>query len=213
MTLRRTQIGALTLCGVLLSGTLADAAPPGPRDPELAVPTNQGAATFARGGLGRSASRSAMAQVDWQHDQPAADTGGRDRPAPRTTLAQAQAGIPGHAAQQAKEQKQQKLLAVLAGLFNVLDAERSAVIAGLDRFGARQQELAAGIRQDNEKLRQMQADSAADTNEVNQLVQRVTWEAEVFQDRRQSLSYACNVPGTIEQRLFALARTIQQNIE
>jgi hypothetical protein len=209
MTLRRTQIGALTLCGVLLSGTLADAAPPGPRDPDwpcqqIKVPQLSLAAVWAGPPVDPQ-------QVDWQHDQPAADLVAEIAQR-RVPLAQAQAEIQAFA-QQAKEQKQQKLLAVLAGLFNVLDAERSAVIAGLDRFGARQQELAAGIRQDNEKLRQMQADSAADTNEVNQLVQRVTWEAEVFQDRRQSLSYACNVPGTIEQRLFALARTIQQNIE
>ncbi len=45
------------------------------------------------------------------------------------------------------------------------------------------------------------------------MVQRVTWEAEVFQDRRQVLSYACDVPGKIEQRLFGLARTIQQELQ
>jgi hypothetical protein len=83
----------------------------------------------------------------------------------------------------------------------------------LDRFGARQKALAAGIRDDNEKLRTMQADADADAGQLNQMVQRVTWEAEVFQDRRQSLSYACDVPGKIEQRLFALARAIQQNLQ
>ena len=75
----------------------------------------------------------------------------------RVPLAQAQDAV--HAfAQQANEQKQQKLLALMAGLFSVLDQERGGVIAGLDRFGARQKELAAGIREDNDKLRQMQAD-------------------------------------------------------
>ena len=95
----------------------------------------------------------------------------------------------------------------------MLDDERSTVISGLDRFGIRQKELAAGIRDDNAKLRQLQADTAADAGELNQMVQRVTWEAEVFQDRRQALSYACDVPGKIEQRLFALARTIQQELQ
>ncbi len=70
------------------------------------------------------------------------------------------------------EQRQQKLLALLAGLFSVLDTERSRVIAGLDRFGARQKELAAGIRADNDKLRQLQADPAADGGDVNQMVQQ-----------------------------------------
>ncbi len=38
--------------------------------------------------------------------------------------------------------------------------ERGSVMAGLDRFGARQKELAADIRADNEKLRALQADPA-----------------------------------------------------
>jgi hypothetical protein len=150
-------------------------------------------------------------QTDWQHDQAVANLV-QEIAQRRMPLAQAQDKV--HAfAQQADEQRQQKLLALLAGLFSVLDTERSRVIAGLDRFGARQKELAAGIRADNDKLRQLQADPAADGGDVNQMVQRVTWEAEVFQDRRQALSYACDVPGKIEQRLFALARTIQESLQ
>jgi hypothetical protein len=104
------------------------------------------------------------------------------------------------------------LLQVLVGLFNVLDQERDSVMSGLDRFGVRQKELAAEIRGDNEKLRALQADSTSDPKAVQQLTQQVTWEVEVFQDRRQALSYACDVPGKIEQRLFALAHQIQQEL-
>ncbi len=43
--------------------------------------------------------------------------------------------------------------------------------------------------------------------------QRVTWEGRVFQDRRQALSYACDVPAKIEQRLFAIARAVQEVLE
>jgi hypothetical protein len=116
-------------------------------------------------------------------------------------------------AQHAGPDKQAQLLQVLVGLFNVLDSERDSVITGLDRFGARQKELAAEIRADNEKLRALQHDPAADPNTVQQMTQQVTWEAEVFQDRRQALSYACDVPGKIEQRLFAIAHQIQQELD
>ena len=95
----------------------------------------------------------------------------------------------------------------------MLNDERNTVIAGLDRFGARQKELAAELRNDNEKLRTMQAEPAARASDVNQMTQQITWEAQVFQDRRQALSYACDVPGKIEQRLFALARTIQEALQ
>jgi hypothetical protein len=150
-------------------------------------------------------------QIDWQHDQAVADLV-HEITQRREPLAQAQDKILAFS-QQANERKQQKLLALVAGVFSVLDDERSVVIAGLDRYGLRQKELAAGIRDDNAKLRQLQADTAADAGEVAQMVQRITWEAEVFQDRRQALSYACDVPGKIEQRLFGLARTIQQALQ
>jgi hypothetical protein len=147
----------------------------------------------------------------WKNDAAVADLVEKLAPR-RQPLEQTQTALHDFA-QRAGPEKQQQLLQVLVGLFSVLDQERGTVIAGLDRFGIRQKELAAGLREDNEKLRQLQGDSAADAGAVNQMVQRVTWEAEVFQDRRQVLSYACDVPGKIEQRLFGLARTIQQDLQ
>ena len=70
----------------------------------------------------------------------------------RVPIEQAQERIRAFA-EQAADQRQPRLLELLAGLFNVLNDERSAVVAGLDRFGARQKELAATLRSDNEKLR------------------------------------------------------------
>jgi hypothetical protein len=199
--MRIGRLSAAVLGGMLLLG-----AAPGPRDPDwpceqIKVPELSLAAIWAGPPVDPQ-------QIDWQHDPAVADLVHQVAQR-RLPLADAQAAI--HAfAQQQGEQKQQKLLAVLAGLFTVLDEERGEVVAGLDRFGARQKELAAGLRDDNEKLHQLQADAAADAGEINQMVQRVTWEAEVFQDRRRAISYACAVPSKIEQRLFALARAIQQ---
>ena len=130
----------------------------------------------------------------------------------RVSIEQAQAEIRAFAAREGAK-KQPQLLQLLAGLFGTLNDERTAVIAGLDRFGARQKDLAAELRNDNAKLRALQADASSEANDVNQMTQRLTWEAQVFQDRRQALSYACDVPGKIEQRLFALARTIQEALQ
>jgi hypothetical protein len=116
-------------------------------------------------------------------------------------------------AQHAEGRKQPQLLQVLVGVFDVLGQERNSVVAGLDRFGVRQKELADEIRGDNAKLRALQADAASDPKVVQQMTQQLTWKIEVFQDRRQSLSYACDVPGKIEQRLFTLAHQIQQELD
>jgi len=148
---------------------------------------------------------------DWRQDPQVADLV-QVMAQRRVPLDQVQAKIRTFAAE-AGDQKAPKLLLALSAVFDLLDSERSSVVGGLDRFGARQKELAATLRENTEKLRAMQADPAFDAGEVNQMVQRVTWEAQVFQDRRQALSYACEVPSKIEQRLFAVARATQDALE
>jgi hypothetical protein len=149
--------------------------------------------------------------ASWKDDPAVADLVQKLAPR-RMPIDQAQSLIH-EFAQHAGDQKQPRLLHVLVGLFTVLGEERDSVMAGLDRFGGRQKELAAQVRTDNEKLRALQDDPASDAKAVQQMTQQVTWEAEVFQDRRQALSYACDVPGKIEQRLFSLARFIQQELD
>jgi hypothetical protein len=85
----------------------------------------------------------------------------------------------------------------------MLDAERTQVVAGLDRYGRRQKELAREIRTDLARLR------TADAPQDPQLSDKVEWETRMFEQRRQMVSYVCDVPNLIEQRLGALLRTVQ----
>jgi hypothetical protein len=39
------------------------------------------------------------------------------------------------------------------------------------------------------------------------------WETRIFEDRRKVVRFVCEVPTTIDQRLFALGRVIQQEME
>lgn len=201
--IRLTAIGA-----VLLVPALGFAQPPGARDPDwpcqqIKVPELSLAAVWSGPAVDPR-------DTAWKDNAEVADMVGKLAPR-RLPIDQAQTMLHDFA-QHAGAQKQAHLLQVLVGLFNVLDEERDSVLSGLDRFGVRQKELAAEVRGDNEKLRALQADSASDPKAVQQLTQQVTWEVEVFQDRRQALSYACDVPGKIEQRLFALAHQIQQDL-
>lgn len=186
----------------IVATSTASAAPPGPRDSDW--PCQQ--IKVQQLSLASVWSGSAP-NSEGQQDQQVVDLA-REVTQRRVPIEVAQQKIRSFA-QQSGEQKQVKLAELLTALFNALDAERSSVIAGLDRYGARQKELAAQLRDDNEKLRVMRADSSAKPDDVNQMTERVTWEAEVFEDRRQALRYACDVPAKIEQRLFGLARTIQ----
>ncbi len=112
-------------------------------------------------------------------------------------------------AQAAGAQKQAKLVALFAGVFQTLNAERDSVVDGLDRFGRRQKEFAKEIQRDEEKLRVLQDGPSTDNRALGDLTTRVSWETQIFKDRQQSVSTACDVPTTIEQRLFALARIIE----
>jgi len=152
-----------------------------------------------------------LEQTGWKDDPEVADLVQKLVPR-REPIDQAQSLIHDFA-QHAGERKQAQLLQLLVGLFTDLGEERESVMSGLDRFGGRQKELATQVREDNEKLRAMQTGAASDTPAIQQMTQKVTWEAEVFQDRRQALTYVCDVPGKIEQRLFSLARLIQQELE
>jgi hypothetical protein len=147
----------------------------------------------------------------WRDDAAAAALVQRIAPR-RVPLEDAQASVRDFA-KDAGDRRQAKLKDLLVGLFITLGQERAAVLAGLDRFGRRQKELAARIRTENEKLRALQSTPAADPAALAQATQQVTWDVEVFQDRRQAISAACAVAGKIEQRLFMLARTIQDALE
>jgi hypothetical protein len=54
---------------------------------------------------------------------------------------------------------------------------------------------------------------AAKADKGKRLASRVEWSTRIFEDRRRSIRYACEVPVIIERRLFALSRTIQQTVE
>jgi hypothetical protein len=107
------------------------------------------------------------------------------------------------------EEKKEKASFLFLGLFNSLNAQRTQVMNGIERAYRTQKESADKIRADVEKLRQLQ-DANSDTPEQKELVTQVQWETRVFDDRRKTLSYACEVPVQIDQRIFALARAIQQ---
>ena len=109
--------------------------------------------------------------------------------------------------------KQHTLPLLFAGVFDVLNRERETVINGLDRFGRRQKELATNLRQEGENLRAAQTATPPDNAKIADLTQRLMWDQQYFETRRQSLRYACDVPTTIEQRLYGLAKAIQDNLD
>jgi hypothetical protein len=99
---------------------------------------------------------------------------------------------------------------LVQGLFDHMNAERSQVISGIARYARNQLELAARLRKEASEVDALRAKPDADANEIALRTDRLTWETRVFEERVQSLTYVCEVPTLIEQRLYALAKTVAE---
>jgi hypothetical protein len=109
--------------------------------------------------------------------------------------------------------KADKGVLLLAGLFETLNRQRSEVMNGLERLQRSQRELADRIKADAAAQHELQDKSQPDQAKLDELGTRIEWSTRIFDDRRKSVRYACEVPVTIERRLFALGRTIRQQVE
>jgi hypothetical protein len=102
---------------------------------------------------------------------------------------------------------------LFAGLFDTLNAQRASVMGGLERVTRKQREAADRIRADTIALQELQSAASPDQAKIDELGNQLTWETRIFEDRRRVVKFVCEVPTAIDQRLFALGRAIQQDIE
>jgi len=165
-------------------------------------------------------------EAKWQDDPKLVDLIDKVA-ARRMPIEEAQQTVSDYAKSLSGADKKTKLTALFAGLYSKLNHERSVVIEGLDRFGHKQKELADRLRAETAELHAAQ-DAAGNAplpdlkNQSGQtkapgpeatILEKLQWDLRVFQDRHKSVSFVCESPVIIEQRLFALARTIQENLE
>ncbi len=130
----------------------------------------------------------------------------------RTPLDEAQKAITefleGSAAQKTEMGK-----LLFAGLFDTLNAQRASVMSGLERVTRKQREAADKIRADTLALQALQSASPPDQPKIDELGNQLVWETRIFEDRSRVIKFVCEVPTAIDQRLFALGRVIQQEME
>jgi hypothetical protein len=102
---------------------------------------------------------------------------------------------------------------LFAGLYETLNAQRSSVLNGLERVTRKQREAADKIRSTTQALQTMQSAPSPEQAKIDELNNQLVWEARIFEDRRRVITFVCEVPTTIDRRLFALGRVIQQEME
>lgn len=149
--------------------------------------------------------------TSWRDDPEVAELAGR-LAARRTTLEEAKPLIADFA-QRAGAQKDEKLTAVAAGVLQLLNNERASLMAGIERYTKRQRALAEKIERQTAELAALPEDGTeAEQSDRADLLEILTWDSRIFQERQQSLTYVCELPVQIERRAFELGRELGHHL-
>ena len=99
----------------------------------------------------------------------------------------------------------------VAGLDDI-NVQRDGLIAGIRRYARRQQQLAERISTETRELEAAQRAAAGDQARIAELQASRDWDLRVHTDRQHALREVCDQPVRLEQRAFALARAIQEQL-
>ncbi len=130
----------------------------------------------------------------------------------RTSLEDAQKAIAEFLASSASDKATAGKL-LFAGLFDTLNAQRSSVLNGIERITRKQRAAAEKIQADAVAMQAIQSASPPDQTKIEELGNQLVWQTRIFEDRQRVVKFVCEVPTAIDQRLFALSRVIQQEME
>ena len=129
----------------------------------------------------------------------------------RTSIEDGQKAIAEFLGSSADKATAGKLL--FAGLFDTLNAQRSSVLNGLERITRKQRAAAEKIQADAAAMHALQGSASPDQTKIEELGNQLVWQTRIFEDRQRVVKFVCEVPTAIDQRLFALGRVIQQEME
>ena len=131
----------------------------------------------------------------------------------RTPIGQAQSLIADYATGLGAV-REDKLTQLFAGTLATINRERSQIISGIQRYARRQAQLARKIEQQFAELDALPYDGTGEQQVRRTELQEIqAWDTRIYEERERSLAYICQQPVILEQRAFALAREIMNNLE
>lgn len=133
----------------------------------------------------------------------------------RIPLEEATKALKDYAAKLPAGERKSKLTIVFGALLETVNVYRSSVIDGIERFNRRQKGRAKEIEEEGLKLNELQKSIGTDPAkqaEYEKAVELYDWNVRVFEERRQNLPIACEIPPAIDGRTFELGREIRELI-
>lgn len=102
-----------------------------------------------------------------------------------------------------------KLATAFGAAFDELTQQRSQIIAGLDRFGRKQRDMADRIRAENETAHSAASPGMAPDEAA---LQKLQWDLRIYDERRRTISYVCEAPQAIEARIGAIVKIVRPQL-
>ncbi len=116
-------------------------------------------------------------------------------------------------AQAAGADKQQRLTRLFAGVLDLVNRERDRILQGIERYARGQRLLADRLREASDRISAARDSPGAEpTADIKDVELQFAWDKRIFDERRQSLSYVCEMPVLLEKRVFDTARLIQEHL-
>lgn len=116
-------------------------------------------------------------------------------------------------AKNAGSDKDKKLTELFVGVLDVINTNRDDVLAGIMRYARGQERLAERMRKESdaisEKMTDVQGPSGMAATAPNA---DFAWDQRIFKERRQALTYVCEVPSLYERRAYEIAKRIQAQL-
>jgi hypothetical protein len=130
----------------------------------------------------------------------------------RTPMEDATKAIKAFADATPAAERKDQLTLVFAGLLETVNDYRSSVINGIERFNKRQKSRSQEIEAEGTKLNELQKNASsgdAAKAEYEKALDLYEWNTRVFEERRQNLPLACEIPPSIDGRTFEIVRELQ----
>lgn len=103
------------------------------------------------------------------------------------------------------------LTGLMGRSLEIINSNRASLIAGIKRFARRQAQLAERIRANRVKAQGTGGEAEIEAGVT--LNDALVWDLRIFDEREKSLTYLCEQPVLLEQRAFALGRSIGYFLE
>lgn len=116
-------------------------------------------------------------------------------------------------AESIKDNREQTLTMLFAGIFDEANRTRSKAIDGIRRFSRAQREQLRNMNATVSELDRTRAAQSPDAAKVKELTEQLSWQRRIVDERHRSLGALCEQPVIVERRLGTLARAIASHME